>query len=160
MLTSADTVWLKSGNGLRIQLQDAGVQVHTPTAFQPGRFEAATLSKIKREGRRIVVFLASTVDIKAVASRAHNAGMTGGWAWLLVGKGTPTLHMQGWLYVWPLPPPEGMQDFRKQVSEYAKSGFNITISSDSVHLAYSVALHDAGVVSCEYLYLVYSFHQV
>ena len=36
-----------------------------------------------------------------------------------------------------------MQVFAEQVSNYTRTGFNITVSPDSVDLTYSIALHDA-----------------
>ena len=69
-----------------------------------------------------------------------------GWAWLLVDglvSGVAPEQMQGWLYLRPFIPSEGMQVFGEQVSNHSKSGFNITVSPDKVDLTYSAALHDA-----------------
>ena len=55
----------------------------------------------------------------------------------------PSLASEDWLYIRPLLPSEGMQVFSQQVSDYTKSGFNISLSADSVDLTNSVALHDA-----------------
>ena len=51
--------------------------------------------------------------------------------------------MAGWLWLRPLLPSDGMQAFAEEVSYYAKSRFNFTVSADSVDLTYSIALHDA-----------------
>ena len=51
--------------------------------------------------------------------------------------------MAGWLWLRPLLPSDGMQAFAEEVSYYAKSRFNFTVSADSVDLTYSMALHDA-----------------
>ena len=51
--------------------------------------------------------------------------------------------MAGWLWLRPLLPSDGMQAFAEEVSYYAKSRFNFTVSADSVDLTFSMALHDA-----------------
>ena len=55
-------------------------------------------------------------------------------------------HMQGWLYVRPFLPSEGLHAFREQVGEYTKSHFNISLISSVVDLGHSVALYDAILI--------------
>ena len=159
VLMSAQTPWLESGLGQTNQLQAAGVEVFALTVFGDGFLESekgaalsplrpavlANLHEIKRSGIRIIFLLAYDVDIVAVASSAVVEGMTNETAWILMNAPVDgvTEQMQGWLYLRPLLPSEGIQDFAKQVSDYTKKYFNITTSPDSVDLAYSAALHDA-----------------
>ena len=49
----------------------------------------------------------------------------------------------GWLWIRPFLASDAMQVFAKQVSDYSKLHFDITVPPDSVDLAYSVALYDA-----------------
>ena len=50
--------------------------------------------------------------------------------------------MAGWLWFRPFLPP-GMQAFAKQVSDYSKSHFDVTVRPDSVDLSFSTALYDS-----------------
>ena len=83
--------------------------------------------------------LASDADTRVVASSAASNSMYTGWAWLVLDA----CPIAGWLYVQPLLPSDGMQAFAKQVSDYSKSRFNITITAESVDLTHSVALYEA-----------------
>ena len=144
LVTSTEGVWFESGLGLTAQLQTAGMQVLKPAAFEPNQFKATTLTDVKRSGIRIVLLLAFDDDTHTVASSAANEGMGNmGWAWIIPEERIAIQQMHGWLYFRPLLPSEGMQAFAEQVSEYAKSAFNITIPAESVDLTYSVALHNA-----------------
>ena len=51
--------------------------------------------------------------------------------------------MHGWLYLQPLLPSHGVQVFAEQVKYYSESYFNVSMSAESVDLAYSAALADA-----------------
>ena len=69
--------------------------------------------------------------------------MTGkGWSWITLEK-KRGVQVEGWLFLQPHLPSQGMQLFKEQVSAYTKSSFNLTITPDSVDLTYSVALYNA-----------------
>ena len=103
------------------------------------------LSDIKQSGIRIVVCMAYDADTKAVASGAYREGMSTGFAWMIPYRIQPrkAIEMAGWLFLQPVLPSSNMQAFAQQVSKYAASSFNISVSADSVDVTYSVALHDA-----------------
>ena len=147
ILASTYGAFFESGLGLTKQLQAAKIEVHKSSAFEPGKFNSATLRDIKRSGFRIVTLLAQDNDVIAIASSTDQKGMSSaGYAWILIGTvGTEVafLRMAGWLWLRPLLPSDGMQAFAEEVSYYAKSRFNFTVSADSVDLTYSMALHDA-----------------
>ena len=140
ILASTDGVWFQSGFELKRQLQAAEIEVLKPAAFDRGNFRDASLRAIKRSGIRVVILSAGPEDTRAASLSAQREKMTGGWAWMMVGSVGGT---QGWLYMRPFLPSEGMGAFAKQVSDYSKSHFNVTVPPDSVDLTYSVALHDA-----------------
>ena len=75
VLTAMSEVYVDSGLGLTRQLQDAGMEVLKPAAFEPGNFEDATLHDIKQSGFCVVILLAFDVDMQAVASSAQRAQM-------------------------------------------------------------------------------------
>ena len=52
IVTSTDSVYFKSGLGIAHQLQDVGMSVNRPSAFEPGNFEISTMIAIKRSGTR------------------------------------------------------------------------------------------------------------
>ena len=94
------------------------------------------------------------IFVQEVAASALGHEMTRGWVWLSAGHWLNSrqlsrllvvgeVSLQGWLFLQPLLPSQGMQAFREQVSHYTKTRFNITISADAVDFTYSVALHDA-----------------
>ena len=146
ILMSTDDVWFQSGLQLAKQLHADGIQVLKPAAFEPGLFRDATLQEIKRSGIRIAILMAFDDDLIRVASRAALEGMSTAWAWIMIDYGCndcSALLYMGWLYIRAFLPSEGMQGFAKQVSDYTRSSFNITISKDSVSLDFSAALHDA-----------------
>ena len=92
-----------------------------------------------------MLVLSLDADAQAVASLSQRESMTSGWAWLVsyevVSYEVPAL--VGWVSFTPFFASKGRQAFAKQVSDYAKSDFNLTVSPDSVDLTYSAALHDA-----------------
>ena len=146
MITSTEAVWFSSGLVISRMMHASGIAVLRTAPFEPGLFEVGTLKEIKRAGYRVLILLAFDDDMNRVATIAAEQLITArGWAWILlepvVGQAMST--MLGWLTVQPLLPSEGMQDFAKQVSNYTKSHFNLTISPASVDLTYSAALHDA-----------------
>ena len=122
----------------------AGIEVLKPAAFELGS-QAATLTEIKHSGIRIVLMCTYIAGINTIASLARQEGaLNAGWAWLtLLDDGMASLDMLFWLYFRPFLASEAMQAFAKQVSEYSKSHFNVTVSPDSVDLVYSAALYDA-----------------
>ena len=61
-------MYFKSGIDLTKQLQDAGIVVLKPAAFEPGNLTPAALSTIKRSGFRIMIFMAYNRDMQAIAS--------------------------------------------------------------------------------------------
>ena len=96
-------------------------------------------------GIQIVIILAglSLKDMQIVASSTEEQRMTQGWAWISPEERPATHHLQGWCFLRPFLPSKGMQAFAEHVSDYSKSSFNISLSTDAVDLTYSVALHDA-----------------
>ena len=146
MFASTTAAWRRSSLALTQQLRAAGIKVLRPAAFEPGKFKNTVLGEMKRSGIRIGMAMAYDGDIQAIARGAAAEQMTlSGWAWILsdgLAAGAVGL-VQGWLYMRPLLPSEGMQAFAKKVSDYTQSSFNMTVDPDSVDLAYSVALHDA-----------------
>jgi hypothetical protein len=147
ILGTIDAIWFESGLGLTKRLEAAEIQVLKPSAFEPGNFKAATLREIKRSGIRIVMLLAFDADFKAVALSASQEGMTSaGWAWVLTeGLYSAVLEqMQGWVYVLPLLPSDGLQAFAEKVGNYSKSRFGVPLSTaQAVDLTYSQTLYDA-----------------
>ena len=144
MLTSTDLALLFGGRELTKELQGAGITMLKPVEFEPGRFKLATLSQIKHSGIRIVILMAFQNEVQDVASSAEKQDMiTSGWAWITTEERETIPQLQGWLFLRPLLPSDGMQAFAQQVSDYTASRFNITLAADSVDLTYSAALHDA-----------------
>ena len=149
MITSTEELWFVSGVRLSRQLQNTGMEVLKPPAFEPGLFKYAILDDIKRSGLRFVILMAYDEDVQSVASMSALGGLTSrGWAWALMeGLGARAMeHTQGWLYIQPVLYSGSMQAFAKQVSDHSKSRFNISTPADSVDLTYSVALYDAIVL--------------
>ena len=144
ILTSVESLWFESRLGIAKQLKAAGMDVLMPAAFEPGDFKDATLSEIKRSGRRVVFVLAYDEDLQVITATADREGMLGpGWAWLCTDTNTATVIL-GWLWLRPFLA-EGMETFAKLVRDYATSHLNHTVSADAVDhaLTYSVKLHDA-----------------
>ena len=100
------------------------------------------LSEIRRSGIRVILVLSVTADVHTVASLGGQESMTTGWAWLVIEEDIAVKGMAGWLWFTPFLSSD-MRSFAKQVSDYSKSHFNITVSPDSVQLTYSTALYDA-----------------
>ena len=129
------------------QFGAAGIKVHMPAAWEPGTFlqETETLREVKRTGNRVLFLLAYDDDIKTVASHAAREGMLrAGFAWLRNEAAAQATGLeQGFMFMRSLLPSKGMQAFAEHVSDYSKSSFNISLSTDAVDLTYSVALHDA-----------------
>ena len=71
--------------------------------------------------------------------------MTTEWAWLVSEERTAVPAMAWWLWFRPFLVSD-MHTFAKQVSDYSRSHFNITVSPDSVDLARSAALYHAIVL--------------
>jgi hypothetical protein len=57
--------------------------------------------------------------------------------------------MVGWLFIESARLSEGTDTFARQVRDYSKSHFNISVRADSVDLTYSAALYDA-IMLCAY----------
>ena len=142
IVSSTESLWFEIRLGLAKQLEDASITVLRPTAFEPGSFTDAALGEIRRSGIRIVFVLSYTADAQSAASLAQQEGMTMGYAWLVVSEQVAVPDMAGWLWFRPFLR-SNMEVFAKQVSDYSKSNFNITVRPDSVDLAYSAALYDA-----------------
>ena len=143
ILTSTVPSWADSGLGLAKQLQDARIKVHQPATFQPGEFKIGVLSEMKRTGFRIWMLLAFDTDTETVASCAAQEGMDNAFAWIVPEERSASLPMQGWIFLRPLIPAEGVQAFAEQVSDYTNSHFNFTLAADSVDLTFSIALYEA-----------------
>ena len=152
ILTSTEPVWRQSGQLMADQFKAAGIDVRTPLPFDPGNFNAHStkaLDEIKTSGFRVIMLMAYDQDVYDVASAASLQLMTSvGWAWLLCQElihkdNWGTEDMRGFLFLRTLPPSESMQKFKRQVSDYSKSSFNITLDENLVDLAYSMALYDS-----------------
>ena len=103
-LISTDDVWFQAGLELRNQLQDAGIYVLKPAAFQPGEFKTEMLTEVKRSGIRINAPMAEMYDIEAIAWSASVEQMTvTGWAWIIAQDiiahiaNEAAVLMKGWL---------------------------------------------------------------
>ena len=147
VLMTTEELWLVGGGGLQREMQNASIEV-LKLVFVAGEFNVESLSKVSHSVMRVIVFLAYEETGHRVAMSAHRQGMSSpGWAWVLPEEfNIPELtisQMDGWLYVQPLLPSEGMQAFAEQVSQYTKSVFNITLPADLVDLTWSVALYEA-----------------
>ena len=95
MVTNTESVWLMSSFELVRQLRNSGIEVLTPAPFEPGRFDAVTLSEIKRSGIRITIAMSNDDDVQAVASIAQRQGMSeAGWAWVVSKERLSSLAMQ------------------------------------------------------------------
>ena len=116
----------------------------TPARSPAGSHARTHSRSLRHSGIRIVLTMAHDADVQAVALRADSMEMTSGWSWTLPGICTACADtsLQGWLYLRPVLP-KGMQAFAEQVSNYARSSFNITIDANSVDLTFSAALYDA-----------------
>ena len=143
IISSTESVFFETRHSLWEQLEAAGIDVLKPTAFETENFKNATLREIKKSGIRIVLILSHETDVHAVASLGRRESMTTGWAWLFMNPWVVGVKdMAGWLLFRPFLGSD-MQAFAKQVSDYSKSHFNITVRPDSVLIPYSVALYDA-----------------
>ena len=144
ILSSTESVFFTTRQGLAKQLEAASIKVLKPAAFEPGHVKDATLHEISRSGFRIILVLTFDADAQALVSlaRLHRMARVG-WAWL--AKVGLYLSMAGGVSFRAFRPylASDMQTFTKQVSEYSKSHFDITVLPDSVDLEYSVALFDA-----------------
>ena len=143
MLTSANLAFYTSGLEIKRQLKAAGMTVYEQPSFEPNQVKNSTLGHIKRQGVRVVIFMAFEEDTHTVASCAKTEKMVSGWAWISMEERAPIAPMIGWLYFRPVLPSKSMQDFAEQVSDYTRTSFNMTIRPESVDLTYSAALHDA-----------------
>ena len=143
MLTSVYEAFSKSMREFAQQMQGAGIKAHELPAFEDSQFKRATLSEIQKTGIRIVILLAWNEDVHVIAQSAEQKVMTTGWGWIVPITDVAIEPMQGWIYVPPFLPSEGMQAFSQQVSDYTQSRFNISLPAESVDRTYSVALHDA-----------------
>ena len=146
IISSTESLWFEARQGLVKQLEAASYWVLKPAAFEPDGVKDAMwmwmLSEFRHSGIRIVFVLAYDDDVHTLASPGHRESMTTGWAWLISTEGTSVPAMAGWLSFRPRLSSD-MQSFAKQVSDYSKSHFDITVRPESVDLAYSVALYDA-----------------
>ena len=142
ILSSTESLFFEIRLGLAQQLKAAGIDVLKPAAFEPGNFKDATLSETRRSGFRVVLVLCVTADVHTVASLGGQESMTTGWAWLLMDEIVAEKDMRGWLWFRPFLGSD-MQAFAKQVSDYSKSHFNISVSAAAVDVANSVALYNA-----------------
>ena len=142
ILSSTESIWLETRQDLVKQLEAASIKVLKPAAFEPGDVKVAMLSEIRRSGFRIVFVLSYYDDAKTLASLGHRESMTTGWAWLVSEERTAVPAMAGWLWFRSFLGSD-MHTFAKQVSNYSKSHFDITVHPDSVDLGYSAALYDS-----------------
>ena len=81
----------------------------------------------------------------AMALLARRKSMTIGFAWLLMVDTSDEFKdtsMVGWVYFTPFLA-SNMRAFAKQVSDYSKLHFNLSVRPDLVNLPFSTALYDA-----------------
>ena len=142
ILSSTESIWFEARLGLAKCFEAAGIQALMPAAFEPGDVKDAMLLTIRQSGYRVMLVLSYDDDAYSLASLARRDGMTTGWAWLVPAEMTSMVPMAGWLWFRPFLPSD-MQTFAKEVSDYTKSHFNISVDPDSVNLAFSAALYDA-----------------
>jgi hypothetical protein len=142
ILSSTESLWFETRQGLVKQLEATSIKVLKPAAFEPGDVKDAMLSEIRRSGFRIVFVLSYDADAQTLASLGRRESMTTGWAWLVSAERTAVPAIAGWLWFRPFLASD-MQAFAKQVSDYSMSHFNISVRPDSVDLTYSAALYDA-----------------
>ena len=142
ILSSTESLWFETRQGLLKQLDAASIDVFKPAAFEPGNVKDAILSQIRQSGFRIVLVLSNHNNAETLALLARRESMATGWAWLVFEEKTPVPAMAGWFSFRPFLA-SNMQAFAKQVSDYSMSHFNISVLPDSVNLGYSVALYDA-----------------
>ena len=142
LVSSTESVYFETRLGLAKQLEDASITVLRPAAFEPGSFTDSMLGEIRRSGMRIVLLLSYTADVQGAALHAQQEGMTKGYAWLVESEEVAVPDMAGWLSFRPFLG-SNTKAFAKQVSDYSKSHFGITVRADSVDLTYSVALYEA-----------------
>ena len=142
MLSSTESLWFDTRQGLAKQLVASSIKVIKPKPMEPGDISDGTLSEIRRSGYRIVLVLAYEPVANTLASLAHRDSMSVGYAWLIVDSYLGA-DMQSWLYFRQFLASEAMYSFARQVSDYSQTFFDIAVSPDSVDLVYSAALHDA-----------------
>ena len=144
ILSSTESVFLETRQVLVKLLETAkpSIEVLKPAAIEPGDAKDGILSEIRRSGFRVMFVLLYDDDAHTLASLGRQESMTSGWAWLVSEEITSVPAMAGWLYFRPFLASD-MQAFTKQVRDYSKSHFNISVRPDSVELAYSVTLYDA-----------------
>ena len=143
MLSSTESLWFDTRQGLAKQLVASSIKVLKPKPMEPGDISDGTLSEIRRSGYRIVLVLAYEPVANTLASLAHRDSMSVGWAWMLTENHFSAPQRAGWVWLRPFLASEAMHSFARQVSDYSQTFFDIAVSPDSVDLAYSVALHDA-----------------
>ena len=142
---------IKSGALFEKELKAAGITVLKPNPFEAGNFKEPAMREylgklLKSSGYRIVSLVASSGDTKVVAESAaiEGIGMNAeGRAWITFEHRTAIRPLRGWICLTSHILSEGMQAFRKDVSDYTKSKFNVTLSPDSVDVTYSMALYNA-----------------
>ena len=69
--------------------------------------------------------------------------MDSAFAWIVPEERSASLPMQGWIFLRPRIPAEGVQAFAEQVSDYTNSNFDFTLAAESVDLTFSLALYEA-----------------
>ena len=144
VLSSTESLWVETRLDLQHQLEAASIEVPKVAAFEPGNLKTETLGQIRRSGIRIIFLLSFDADTQRVASLAHQASMlSAGWAWLIEAEKVTVPEMDGWLWFRPFLASEELQEFVKQVTDYSKAYFNITVHPDSVNRANSAALYNA-----------------
>ena len=142
IVSSMESLWFETQRGLVKQLEDASITVLRPAAFEPGSFTDATLGQIRRSGIRIVFVLSYDADAQTAASLTRRKGMMNSYAWIFDSEKAAVPDIAGWLWLRPFVG-SNMGAFVKQVSDYSKSHFNVTVSPDLVDITYSTALYDA-----------------
>lgn len=111
MLTSKETVWRVSSDGIAKELRGAGVMVHEAEAFEAGQFKAVTLDGIKRSGYHFVILISYDPDAEIIASSAAQRRMLdAGHSYGIYSYGP----IQAWPYISAAQ--RGMLDMGKQLA--------------------------------------------
>ena len=147
ILTSSEAVWF--GSSLRItQRLEAASRIKVRTSnFRKDEAgsKKAQLREIKHSGYRIVILLAYTADILAIASLAEQDGMSAGYAWLLVeGSSTVSKAQLGWLYLTNFFQVDKRREFHSRVKDYdTMVRFNLSVDAKAPVDEFAAPLYDA-----------------
>ena len=146
ILTSSEAVWFESGLRITQRLEAGGrMKVRTSNFKDEAGSKKAQLREIKHSGYRIVILLAYTADILAIASLAEQDGMSAGYAWLLVeGSSTVSKAQLGWLYLTNFFQVDKRREFHSRVKDYdTMVRFNLSVDAKAPVDEFAAPLYDA-----------------